>query len=105
MSSYIWVKSLKQTQKNNKLKVNIAEKNVQNWTFLTPPHPIPTLAKMIKCMRSDAMKYESDNEFTEKNASLPKGFKTLSSPPPEVSIQSHLQVTFGLFGGQATCGH
>lgn len=41
ISSYIWVYSPKQTQKNNKLKVNITEKNFQNWTFLTPPHPQP----------------------------------------------------------------
>ena len=29
-------------------------------------NPTPPLAKMIKCMRSDAMKYESDYEFTDK---------------------------------------
>ena len=29
-------------------------------------NPTPPLAKMIKCMRSDAKKYESDYEFTDK---------------------------------------
>ena len=29
-------------------------------------NPTPPLAKIIKCMRSDAMKYESDYEFTDK---------------------------------------
>ena len=29
-------------------------------------NPTPPLAKMIKCMRSDAMKYEADYEFTDK---------------------------------------
>ena len=32
----------------------------------TPPHPTPPPAKMIKCTRSDAMKYESDSEFMDK---------------------------------------
>ena len=63
MSSYIGVKSPKQTQKNNILKVNIAEKKLSKLNIF---NPTPPLAKMIKCMRSDAMKYESDYEFTDK---------------------------------------
>ena len=63
MSSYIWVKSPKQTQKNNKLKVNIAEKKLSKLNIF---NPTPPLAKMIKCMRSYAMKYESDYEFRDK---------------------------------------
>ena len=63
MSSYIWVNSPKQTQKNNKLKVNITEKKLSKLNIF---NPTPPLAKMIKCMRSDAMKYESDYEFTDK---------------------------------------
>ena len=61
ISSYIWVYSPKQTQKNNKLKVNITEKKLSKLNILTPPP-----AKMIKCMRSDAMKYESDSELMDK---------------------------------------
>ena len=56
ISSYIWVHSPKQTQKNNKLKVIITD------IF----NPTPPPAKRIKCMRSDAMKYESDSEFMDK---------------------------------------
>ena len=41
MSSYIGVKSPKQTQKNNKLKVNTAEKKLSKLNILTPPHPWP----------------------------------------------------------------
>ena len=63
MSSYIWVNSPKQTQKNNKLKVNITEKKLSKLNIF---NPTPPLAKMIKCMRSDAKKYESDYEFTDK---------------------------------------
>ena len=63
ISSYIWVYSPKQTQKNNKLKVNITEKK----TFkIEHFNPTPPPAKMIKCMRSDAMKYESDSELMDK---------------------------------------
>ena len=63
ISSYIWVYSPKQTQKNNKLKVIITEKNLSKLNIF---NPTPPPAKMIKCMRSDAMKYESDPEFMDK---------------------------------------
>ena len=58
ISIYIWVNSPKQTQKNNKLKVNITEKKLSKLNIF---NPTPPPAKIIKCMRSDAVKYESDS--------------------------------------------
>ena len=57
ISIYIWVNSPKQTPKNNKLKVNITEKKLSKLNIF---NPTPPPAKIIKCMRSDAVKYESD---------------------------------------------
>ena len=67
MSSYIWVNSPKQTQKN-KLKVNITEKKLSKLNIF---NPTPPLAKMIKCMRSDAMKYESEMNIRTKYKTNP----------------------------------
>ena len=43
--------------------MNITEKNLSKLNIF---NPTPPPAKMIKCMRSDAMKYESDSEFMDK---------------------------------------
>ena len=63
ISIYIWVNSPKQTQRNNKIKVIVTEKKLSKLNIF---NPTPPPAKMIKCMRSDAMKYESDSEFMDK---------------------------------------
>ena len=42
---------------------NIAEKKLSKLNIF---NPTPPLAKMIKCVRSYAMKYESDYEITDK---------------------------------------
>ena len=76
-----------------------------------PPSSGVEVWQVARLITSFAMQAFNHKEYdkcflaSEENASQPKGFKNLPSPPPEVSIQSHLQVTFGLFGGQATCGH